>query len=196
MANRDDFSEKTKDRIGKRVGFHCSEPTCNKYTIGPEQEGVGIVNIGVAAHITAAAPGGPRYDADLTSEQRKSYENGIWLCQTHAKLIDDDARKYTSEVLKEWRESAERRAADRVGKSPSLETITGGTWITPQNSEQFVSRTIEDRKSLWSSADDVECKEQEGWSVYLHKKEDGQYGPVKMKDSTVPGGYHILMVKN
>ena len=31
-----------------------------------------IINIGVAAHICAAAPGGPRYDSAMTEEERKS----------------------------------------------------------------------------------------------------------------------------
>ena len=42
------------------------------------------------AHICAAAQGGPRYDASMTPEERKSFENGIWLCQSCSKLIDTD----------------------------------------------------------------------------------------------------------
>jgi hypothetical protein len=30
----------------------------------------GIMNVGVAAHITAAPPGGPRYDPTLSSDRR------------------------------------------------------------------------------------------------------------------------------
>lgn len=47
-------------------------------------------NAGVAAHITAASPGGARYDAALTPEARADIGNGIWLCQNHARLIDND----------------------------------------------------------------------------------------------------------
>jgi ribosomal protein L37AE/L43A len=48
-------------------------------------------NIGVAAHISGAAPGGPRYDASMSSEARKSINNGIWLCANCARLVDGDA---------------------------------------------------------------------------------------------------------
>jgi hypothetical protein len=63
-------------------------------TSGPDGDG-GVTNIGVAAHISAASPGGARYDEALTSEVRSDITNGIWLCQTHAKLIDDDELTYT-----------------------------------------------------------------------------------------------------
>lgn len=41
---------------------------------------------------------------------RADISNGIWLCQTHAKLIDDDELVYTSCVLREWKETAEHMA--------------------------------------------------------------------------------------
>jgi ribosomal protein L37AE/L43A len=65
------------------------------------------MNIGVAAHIRAAAPGGKRYCAKMTQEQRKDERNGIWLCQCCAKLIDSDVRAYTVELLESWKYQAE-----------------------------------------------------------------------------------------
>lgn len=56
-------------------------------------------------------PGGPRYDPDMASEVRSDISNGIWLCQTHAKLIDDDEFTYTPAVLRDWKETAEHMAA-------------------------------------------------------------------------------------
>lgn len=57
--------------------------------------------MGVAAHIYAAASGGPRSLEELSAEERKSIENAIWLCQNHGKLVDDDTSSYTVEELKE-----------------------------------------------------------------------------------------------
>lgn len=79
-------------------------------TSGPDGDG-GVTNIGVAAHISAASPGGPRYDEMLTPEARSEIANGIWLCQTHAKLIDDDELTYTPAVLRDWKDTAEHMAA-------------------------------------------------------------------------------------
>jgi hypothetical protein len=66
------------------------------------------VNVGVACHITAASEGGPRYDPALSSAARKSIENGIWLCQTHAKLIDSDTERFTVDVLRGWKQISEQ----------------------------------------------------------------------------------------
>ena len=67
---RDDFTQPTLDILAKRVGVRCSNPSCHKLTTGPRTEETKIINIGVGSHITAAAPGGPRYDANLSSEER------------------------------------------------------------------------------------------------------------------------------
>jgi hypothetical protein len=79
-------------------------------TAGPDADG-GVTNVGVAAHISAASPGGARYDVSLSSDQRSDITNGIWLCQIHAKLVDDDDLTYTAPVLRDWKETAEHMAA-------------------------------------------------------------------------------------
>ena len=110
---RDDFSSKTIESLAKRVGYRCSNPACLlESTSGPHQDDPSkSVNIGVAAHISAASMGGPRYDARQTSEQRRSITNGIWLCQNCAKLIDSDASRFSVELLRTWKEEAERAAS-------------------------------------------------------------------------------------
>ena len=79
---RDDFSQSVKDLLANRVGWKCSNPNCRKATRGAGVEKTTIINIGVASHITAASKGGPRYDENMTAQERKSFENGIWLCQS------------------------------------------------------------------------------------------------------------------
>jgi len=68
------------------------------------------VNLGVASHIAAAAPGGPRYDANMTPEVRRSASNGIWLCQLCGKLVDSDSPLYTVTRLQAWKAEAEEVA--------------------------------------------------------------------------------------
>ncbi|MEH8111383.1 hypothetical protein Q7I18_10610 [Aeromonas veronii] len=111
MTNRDDFSAATKKALAERSGFRCSYLGCPKATIGPSQEADdAVARTGVACHITAAAPGGKRYDSTLTSEQRSSISNGIWMCQTHSVEIDRDEARYTTLLLKHWKQAAETRA--------------------------------------------------------------------------------------
>lgn len=125
-TNRDDFSAKTKRRLAHRAGYVCSFPNCGIHTAGPSDEALDAVNnVGVAAHITAAAPGGPRYDPAMTQEDRESLKNGIWLCETHAKLIDGDVATWTTAVLYKMKGDADLAAKARLaGASPAHGGLT------------------------------------------------------------------------
>ena len=112
--NRDDFSQSVKDNLAKRAGYCCSNPDCQRPTIGAKMEQGGAINIGIAAHITAASEGGPRYDASISAEERSSIDNGIWLCANCSTLIDRNEGKYTVEVLKEWKKVAEARSHEDI----------------------------------------------------------------------------------
>lgn len=74
---RDDFSAAVKRLIAEQAGFCCAYPNCMAPTSGPTMDGTGSVNVGVAAHISGAAQGGPRYDSTMSTEQRSSVWNGF-----------------------------------------------------------------------------------------------------------------------
>lgn len=80
------------------------------------------MNLGKAAHITAAAKGGPRYDPSLTREERRSIQNGIWLCAVHADLVDKDEAAFSVTLLRKWREQAEKLAATEAFTSQGKQT--------------------------------------------------------------------------
>jgi len=107
---REDFPDRVKIVLARRVQDRCSNPGCQTATSGPGLDPDRAVNVGVAAHITAASPGGPRYDPALTPDERAAAGNGIWLCQRCHKLIDDDWPRYPAGVLQDWKFRAERRA--------------------------------------------------------------------------------------
>jgi hypothetical protein len=121
---RDEFPAAVRDDLAKRAAFLCCSPACRQPTSGPRATESGSVNIGVAAHITAASEGGPRYDPSLSSAERASGENGIWLCQTCAKLVDNDPSRYSAEKLREWRSDAETAAAHALEqrRAPATES--------------------------------------------------------------------------
>src|ERR1700680_2722617 len=114
---RDEFTEAAKRAIAARVAYRCSNPDCRAPTAGPQVEAGKTLNVGVAAHILAAAPGGPRHDPALSPEQRSDIANAIWLCQSCAKLIDNDPQRFTSGVLLAWKALAEAVAQAEVGKT-------------------------------------------------------------------------------
>lgn len=107
---RHDFTQPTVQRLRDRAGNVCSFPECYVHTHGSAFTGDKAVGIGVACHIKAAAPGGPRYDAEQTKDQRRHLDNGIWMCQTHSRLIDADDSAFSVETLLEWKQRAEARS--------------------------------------------------------------------------------------
>ncbi|ADR35418.1 hypothetical protein Sulku_2769 (plasmid) [Sulfuricurvum kujiense DSM 16994] len=116
MKRRDNFTQKTIEILKTRVAHRCSNPNCRIVTAGPTTD-IGKVNIiGEAAHLYAAAPGGPRYDSTMSPDKRKSIENAIWLCSNCSDLIDKDPDAYPIELLNEWKQRAEQLALEELGK--------------------------------------------------------------------------------
>ena len=118
---RDEFSKGTIRILAQRAGYMCAQPACRQLTVGPSDDRVGrITMVGVAAHITAAAPGGPRYDSSVSPEDRASEANGLWVCQTHGKLIEDTASRHTVATLRRWKKQHEDWVFQRVASADGL----------------------------------------------------------------------------
>ena len=117
MVARDNFSTSVKETLAKRVNACCSNPHCGAQTAGPHTDPRKALNVGVAAHITAAAADGPRFDSSLTAAERAGIDNGIWLCQRCGKLIDNDPQRFSVEDLRGWKAKAEALALKRIGGS-------------------------------------------------------------------------------
>lgn len=134
---RDNFSKAVIEKLRARVAHRCSNITCRVPTSSPSSTD-GVNSIGEAAHICAASPGGPRYDASMTAEERKSIDNAIWLCCNCATDIDKDVSRYPVNVLKGWKEQAEELARHELGKkipsnNETIDTITAALTGLPKN---------------------------------------------------------------
>lgn len=103
---RDDFSARVKQQLALRVNYQCSNPDCQAPTSGAQSRPDASVNIGVAAHMTAASEGGGRFDSVLSAAERASAHNGIWLCQNCAKLVDNDEKRFPAALLRDWKANA------------------------------------------------------------------------------------------
>ena len=131
LTKRDNFSKKTVSILAQRAGQHCSNPECGRSTSGPSDDGSGnSTQLGRAAHITAAASGGPRYDPSLTPKQRSSPDNGIWLCSECADKVDKKENKaaYPVELLNFWK--------------AHHESLTGTDFSTKQNRAYYPIRNL------------------------------------------------------
>lgn len=112
-AKRSDFPKSIKTVIATRVAHHCSNPDCRALTVVPHGSPDNTVNLGVVAHITAVAEGGPRFDSSLTPIQRRGIDNAIWLCPSCHALVDLNPELYSASLLRRWKADAELRARTR-----------------------------------------------------------------------------------
>lgn len=132
MNPRDNFDKKIIDAVAKRASYICSNPRCRSLTLCPsDTDEQKYIYIGKAAHITAAAIGGPRYDASLSVEERLSINNAIFLCSNCADMIDKNSGiDYSIVLLKQWKDEHEKWIAQNLNKSlNSLITILDGEHI-------------------------------------------------------------------
>lgn len=150
MSSRDDFTAKTKSALALRSGYKCSIEQCGVATVGPSDESkMAVANIGIAAHICAAAEGGRRYDSLMSPEDRANISNGIWVCATCSALIDRDDVKFTVERLHEMKQAHEKRCANEIGKlSQSSNLVYGLIALGP--TVIFVGEVIGITESCWT----------------------------------------------
>lgn len=89
----------------RRMAYIVSRGKCNNPICGKKVVETGKYHTGEAAHIYAASPGGPRYDKDMTNEERRNINNCLLLCRSCHRLIDDPETSgyFDAELLKSWR---------------------------------------------------------------------------------------------
>lgn len=84
-------------------GNLCANPKCSTVLLN-----VNGTVVGEVCHIKAEKPGGPRFDAKMSGEERRAFSNLILLCNVCHKLVDTEVQKYSVRVLARWK--AEREA--------------------------------------------------------------------------------------
>jgi hypothetical protein len=123
---RDNFKQSVIDILFKRSGGKCC--MCRATTFGPHTgRHDKFQNIGQAAHISAAAPGGPRYDPKMAAEERTSAKNGMWLCSNCHSQIDRDTDRFTLTALRKIKRDAEDRARKEVGVADIVSSLLNGS---------------------------------------------------------------------
>lgn len=156
---RDDFPKHVKQVLAERAAYLCSNPECRGFTIFAHTEEDKSAKIGVAAHICAAAEGGPRYDPDQTPEQRSSPSNGIWLCASCATKIDRDIQRFPVSLLIDWKTSHEKwiRGEQFLPPEPTISWFTHAGRMHMAPDEQVIDATKlakrkEHKIAIWNSS--------------------------------------------
>jgi hypothetical protein len=198
MSTRDEFTPQVKRDLASRVSNRCSNPDCRAPTSGPQLHAPRAVNIGVAAHITGASPGGPRFDPTLSAEQRAGLANGIWLCQSCAKRVDVDPCSYTAACLRAWKETAEAEASKALGRASPAGVLTHVTdsWVSLPYMESCMEQLHRDSlEPRLIRAIDESAVLDAGWEPHLVSRREGEVARLKIKDAEAIGGYLILLKK-
>ena len=66
--------------------------------------------------ITAAAPGGPRYNPRISTAARRAISNGIWCCSNCSVTVDRDEAAYDELTLRTLKREAEAHAREMLGR--------------------------------------------------------------------------------
>ena len=86
--------------VALRSGNICAYPGCGaELVLEARSKQDQDKAVGRAAHIAAASPGGPRHDPSMTSEERGSADNLMFLCSPHHDGIDTQLHLHTTEFL-------------------------------------------------------------------------------------------------
>jgi hypothetical protein len=183
MAERHNFTQETSRKLCDRVGGECSNPGCRASTKGPHSDGEASINVGMACHIHAAASGGPRYDPAQTEEERRSINNGVWLCRTCGTLIDTDEDRFPAPLLRVWRAEAELDAFKRIGK-PSAAALA------PSDGVPFSDGAAEIMRSLAEEYVDAGYPNFKVWMFTPPDQNDPIFGELRALGLVYFGGPH------
>lgn len=134
-----------------RSGNRCYYPGCNR----PLMTSDGIL-VGEICHIEAPLPGGPRFRADMTNEERRALANLFLMCGGDHTIVDKDLETWTVDRLRELKRTHEdvyTGAIDRL-RSTVGDITEGVTWQPARNlkrivdMESLVQEDMEDNLSV------------------------------------------------
>lgn len=136
-----DFTKSIKDILAKRAGQSCSR--CKRNTSGGNENPSKATIIGDAAHIEGARPSDRRYNPKMSPEERRDIKNGIWLCKTCHKEIDDDPQKFSVEILHKLKREHEESVLNLQPLNPALSKISlEGNKIDTNGGDSYIINNI------------------------------------------------------
>lgn len=101
------YKPTTIRRLDKLSGNECAEPTWIKKLIAEDGQSI----ISKICHIEAASKNGPRWNGNMTDDDRRDFSNLILLCDEHHTIIDnkDNELKFPVSLLKRWKTEHEAK---------------------------------------------------------------------------------------
>ncbi|RYG35790.1 MAG: hypothetical protein EON93_06065 [Burkholderiales bacterium] len=112
-------------------GNMCAMPGCPTVLITSEG-----VMVGDVCHLAAAEFGGPRFQSNMTNEDRRKATNLMLMCKIHHKIIDSQPAKFSLAKLRDMKKAHEARFKE-IGQTLQQRFV-----------EQFADNTDEVQVSL------------------------------------------------
>ena len=112
------YKPSTVRRLDTLSGNECTHPNCNKKLIA--EDGISIIS--KICHIAAASKEGPRFDENMTDDERRGFDNLILLCDEHHVIIDNrqNESKYPTPLLKKWKSDHEKKIIELISSKNLL----------------------------------------------------------------------------
>ncbi len=112
------YKQTTLRRLDTLSGNQCASPSCTNLLIARDGETI----LSKVCHIQAVSLGGPRFNPNMTDDDRRHYNNLILLCDECHRIIDNSTNEldYTVEILEEWKKEHESKRLNILNSNTSL----------------------------------------------------------------------------
>ncbi|WP_162991465.1 HNH endonuclease signature motif containing protein [Halostella salina] len=130
------ISTRTAKKLWNAAGNECAHPECDHELIDFDSDSI----VGEMCHIKARNPDGPRYDPEMSDDERNAYSNLILLCPTHHRIVDESPNQYPTELLREWKQEHEQGDGD----TPELSTEQVEEMLSELQPEMLLVHVEED----------------------------------------------------
>ena len=112
------YKPSTVRRLDILSGNECAHPNCKKKLIA--EDGISIIS--KICHIAAASKEGPRFDENMTDDERRGFDNLILLCDEHHVMIDnrENESEYPTTLLKKWKKDHEKKILELISSKNLL----------------------------------------------------------------------------
>ena len=107
MINRKTIPEHTRLKLWVKAAGRCEFLGCNE-PVWRNNLTLSDRNFGEVAHVIASSEDGPRGNEE-SADLQVDYSNLMLLCQRCHKEIDDDPDRYSTELLRRWKQDHEKR---------------------------------------------------------------------------------------
>lgn len=99
------YKPSTVRRLDILSGNQCASPDCTRKLIARDGETI----VSKICHIEADSPDGPRYNENMTDDERRHYNNLVLLCDECHRIIDnkENESNYSVQLLKSWKTNHE-----------------------------------------------------------------------------------------